>query len=165
MSVTDEVAKIVKSIKPIDIKTEIKNPSFAPVINYNSPTNNNYTFQSIEIDNSQLNLIAKHVTNNVIEGIKTQIVKEIKTNPKLQDQLSDLPKKQLVGYLKTTVAGTVTLGEYQPNFLNSGATIYPKLEDIFKLGFETASKGKRVVNNIKIVKNSDNTISIQYEES
>ena len=72
MSITDEAVKIVKSFKPFDIKTEIKNPT----INYQSPTNNFY-FKSIKIDMSQFNLMIEAISNKIVEQIEEHTLKKI----------------------------------------------------------------------------------------
>lgn len=164
MGITDEVAKIIKSFKPIEIKTEIKNPSIAPVVNYKSPTNNVYNFQTLELNNVQLNSMANKITNNVIEGIKTQVVGKVASSSKLQNELSKLKEDQLVGYLKTTVIGTATVSQVQPELLESGTTFFPQLEELFKAGFKAGANGK-TPNNITITINADKTLTIEYDET
>lgn len=164
MSVTDEVAKIVKSFKPIDIKGEIKNPTIAPVVNYQSPTNNTYNFQSVQMDNTQLNIMVDKISDNLIEGIKEQVIGKIATNDELQNQITNLPPGQLPNFLRTAVVGTATLSEVQPNFITAGTTLFPKPEEVFKAGYETGLMGKKI-NNVKITRNPDNTITISYDET
>ena len=65
MSITDTAAKIVESFKPIEVKTEIKNP----VVNYKTQTNNFY-FQSCEINREQLNQVIEQVAQKMVNELK-----------------------------------------------------------------------------------------------
>lgn len=165
MSIIDEVAKIVKSFKPVEIKSEIKNPSFAPIINY-KPTTNNFNVGSIEMSNVQLNNAVDKISDDNIEGIKERVVGSIAINDNLQTTLSGLPKEQLLGYLKTSIAGTATISQIQPDFQNSGSSLFPisNPEEIFKMGYKAAG-GHNQLLDVKISKNSDDTITITYQEN
>lgn len=65
MSITDEVTKVVKVFKPIELATEIKNP----VVNYQSPTNNFY-FNS-NLNSEELKQIAQIIAGRVVEEIRS----------------------------------------------------------------------------------------------
>lgn len=164
MSIIDEVTKIVKSFKLIDIKTEIKNPTIAPVINYKSPTNSNFNFQSLEINNTQLNQLADKVTDNLMETFKAQIVGTVATNESLRHEVEKIPSKELPNYLVSAMVGTATLSEVQPNFITAGTTVFPKPEDVFQAGYKVGIQGRKI-NNVRITRNQDNTITISYDET
>ncbi len=164
MSFIDDVAKIIGSFKPIDIKTEIKNPTIAPVLSYQSPTNNTFNFQSVEINNTQLNTMADKITDTLIEGIKMRMVGSIASDTKLQNEISRLSSDQLPNFFKTAMMGTATLSEVQPDFVTAGTTVFPKPESLFQAGYEIGTQGKRI-NNVRIMNNADGSITIQYEEN
>ncbi len=63
MNLSDTIIKIIKSFKPIEAKTQIKNP----VINYKSPTN--YVFQKFEMDKSQFETLVSEISSKIIETI------------------------------------------------------------------------------------------------
>lgn len=162
MSILTTIVKIIRSLKLIEIKNEIKKPTISPTINFKSPSTTNFNFNTIEINKKELNIIADKVTKEVVNGIKTQVVGTIAFDKKLQSELAKLEPVQLSGYLKTSIAGTATISQMQPDFLNEGPFL-PKPEEIFRMGYEIGSGGKQI-NNVKITKTSKNTLSIAYEE-
>ncbi len=161
----NKILKIVKAFKPIDIKTEIKNPSVVSGgVRYKSPDIKNINFNEIKIDNRQLNILVERLTDKMITGIQTQVAGKIATNDELQKSLDQLDEKQLSSYLKTTVSGTATISQLQPDFLGSGGTVFPELGQMFQQGFELGSKSRGKISNVKIYKTEDQKLVIQYDE-
>ena len=65
----------------------------------------------------------------------------------------------------TTVSGTATISQLQPDFLSSGGTVFPELGEMFQKGYEAGSRGKGQINNVKVFKTKDHGLVIQYDES
>ena len=162
MKILDTIIKIIKSLKLIEIKNEIKKPTISPTINFKSPSTTNLYFNSIKINRKELNVIADKVSRDLVDGIKTQVVGTIAIDKKLQTELAKLKPVQLSGYLKTSIANTATLSQMQPDFLNDGPLL-PSLEEAFTAGFEIGSGGKQI-SNVKIEKTGKNTLTISYDE-
>lgn len=166
MSTLDNILKTIKSFKPVDIKAEIKNPSvISGGVRFQSPDVNNITFNEVQIDNRHLEVLVDKLSDKVIEGIQTQVAGKIASNQELQNQLSSLNQPQLTSYLKTTVSGTATISQLQPDFLASGGTVFPELGEVFQKGYEAGTKGRGQISNVKIYKTEKNGLVIQYDET
>lgn len=159
------IGKIIKNFKPVEIRNEIKNPSIIKGgVRYKSP-NVNINFSEINVDNKQLTVLAEKLSDKVIERIGVQVVGEIATDLHLQEELISLDQQELTKYLRTTVSGTATIAQLQPDFLESGGMVFPDLQEIFKKGYEVGSKGRGQVDNVKIYKTEKNGLVIQYDEA
>ncbi len=66
MNITDQITKVVKSFKPVEVKTEIKNPA----VNYQSPTNIFY-IESVKLNELCDNCL-KISTDSLKETEKTR---------------------------------------------------------------------------------------------
>lgn len=166
MADLNKILKIIKDFKPIEIKAEIKNPSIVSGgIKYKSPDITNFNFNEVQVDNSQLNILVEKLSDKVIEGIQIQAAGKIATNKQLQQSLGSLDNKQLTSYLKTTVSGTATISQLQPDFLASGGTVFPEFGEMFQKGYEVGSKGRGQIGNVKVYKTKDNELVIQYDET
>lgn len=143
MADLNKILKIIKDFKPVEIKTEIKNPSIVRGgIKYKSPDITNINFNEVQIDNKQLTVLVDKLSDKMISGIQTQVAGKIATNEQLQQSLGVLDDKQLTSYLRTTVSGTATISQLQPDFLTSGGTVFPELGEMFQKGYEVGSKGR-----------------------
>ena len=162
MGIIDDVTKIIGSFKPVDIKTEIKNPTISPTVNYKSPTTN-INFQSVEIGSSQVDSFVDKISDKVIEGIKKQAIGSVATDNEIQNEISKLTPGQFPAYLKSAVAGTATIAQMQPDFITAGTTLFPEPGQVFKVG-EAGLNGKKV-NNLRIIRHPDNTVTISYDEA
>lgn len=166
MADLNKILKIIKDFKPIEIKAEIKNPSVVRGgIKYKSPDVTNINFNEVQIDSRQLNVLVDRLSDKMIAGIQTQVAGKIATNEQLQQSLGLLDDKQLNSYLKTTVSGTATISQLQPDFLASGGTVFPELGEMFQKGYEVGSKGREQISNIKVYKTKDKGLVIQYDET
>ncbi len=162
MKILDTIVKIIKSLKLIEIKNEIKKPTISPTINFKSPSTTNLYFNSIEINKKELNVIADKVSKDLVDGIKTQVAGTIAFDKKLQSELAKLKPVDLSKYLKISIAGTATISQMQPDLLNE-RPLLPSLEEAFTAGFEIGSGGKQI-SNVKIEKTGKNSLTISYDE-
>lgn len=164
MNFLDKVIKIIKSIKLIQIKNEIKNPSISPVVNYKSPSVTNINFSRVEINKKQLNRIAEETSEKTIKKIKDQFIVTLTRDKTLQGRLSRIPSEKLPMYITNTVSGTATVASFQTDFLESGGILFLSHGEMFKKGYEVGAKGGGKIKNVKIYKTGKDGLTIQYDE-
>jgi hypothetical protein len=113
--------KIVKDLKPIDIKQEIKNPSFS-LVNYKSP-----------VVNIEINKIEKSVNIEDVEKIVDSKLNEMKNNflnevykEKPNIFRVDMSERQIKSYVVASLTGTAVMTPiYEDDFLERGGVMLP----------------------------------------